>query len=286
MAKKVVLYFAHESPRPLPREVDKLKELEGALEYPDTKVKLAGHASTEGTDRFNLKLSKERADFVVAYLVAMGASPRAIQTKAFGERKPAVKEKGGGSALEKQRAKNRRVEVEYELGKPPRDKRFQKYVDTYRQRLKKAVANLKKRVEHAQAGRKRTMAHPDRSPYVLAHWQDEVDAATDELREYARELKKLKALESKHSTAEEVWWAIADTPDYFDRIIGYQREHIANSKRRLDEAKQRLGRETDEKNVRFWKELVAHYTGALKRQIGELRWLLEDKKRAAQSRRR
>ncbi len=44
------------------------------------------------------------------------------------------------TALEKLRAKNRRVEVEYDLGKKHGpDKAFQKYIDTYRKRLEATV---------------------------------------------------------------------------------------------------------------------------------------------------
>jgi OOP family OmpA-OmpF porin len=70
------------------------------------KVEVQGHASAEGADDYNLKLSDKRAHAVMEYLVgAGGLNKEMLQAKGFGETKPIA-----DNETEEGREKNRRVE--------------------------------------------------------------------------------------------------------------------------------------------------------------------------------
>ena len=70
------------------------------------KVAIEGHTSGEGKDKYNLKLSDQRAKAVMDYLVSKGALPKEMFTaKGFGETKMIADE-----STEEGREKNRRVE--------------------------------------------------------------------------------------------------------------------------------------------------------------------------------
>jgi len=71
-----------------------------------SKVTLDGHASAEGTEAYNLNLSRDRANSVKTYLVNSGVDANRITTKAYGESKPVA-----SNATEEGRIKNRRVEI-------------------------------------------------------------------------------------------------------------------------------------------------------------------------------
>ena len=74
----------------------------------DYHVNVDGHADSQGSDKHNYDLSKERVDSVVKYLVSKGiGADRIIQQKAFGETKPIATNK-----TKKGRLLNRRVEFE------------------------------------------------------------------------------------------------------------------------------------------------------------------------------
>ncbi len=69
-------------------------------------IELTGHASDEGTDEFNQKLSLERADAVAKYFQDFGIAPDRISTSGVGESQPLIME-----GAEEEKAKNRRVEI-------------------------------------------------------------------------------------------------------------------------------------------------------------------------------
>jgi OOP family OmpA-OmpF porin len=69
------------------------------------RVQLDGHASAEGTDEYNMQLSRDRANAVKTYLVNSGVAASRIATTAYGERRPVA-----SNATEDGRSKNRRVE--------------------------------------------------------------------------------------------------------------------------------------------------------------------------------
>ncbi|HEY0769867.1 MAG TPA: OmpA family protein, partial [Sphingobacteriaceae bacterium] len=69
-------------------------------------ITLGGHASSEGTDEYNMNLSRDRANSVKTYLVNSGIASSRITTQAYGERQPIA-----SNATEAGRSQNRRVEI-------------------------------------------------------------------------------------------------------------------------------------------------------------------------------
>lgn len=69
------------------------------------KVSIEGHASDEGDDKYNLLLSKARAEAVRQYLITKGVSAERLSSTGFGESKPLV-----ANDTPDGREKNRRVE--------------------------------------------------------------------------------------------------------------------------------------------------------------------------------
>lgn len=69
------------------------------------RVQLDGHASAEGTDEYNMSLSRDRANSVKTYLVNSGVASSSISINAYGESRPVA-----SNATESGRIANRRVE--------------------------------------------------------------------------------------------------------------------------------------------------------------------------------
>ncbi len=84
----------------LDRVAKLLKECKG------TKVLIAGHTDSIGSDKYNKELSLKRANSVKKYLVVQGIKADRIITKGYGERRPIAT-----NATEEGRAKNRRIEI-------------------------------------------------------------------------------------------------------------------------------------------------------------------------------
>jgi OOP family OmpA-OmpF porin len=73
--------------------------------YPQTSAILEGHTDAEGSDEYNLNLSKKRAESIKKYLVdKFGISASRISTKGFGESQPVTTNK-----TKEGRQQNRRV---------------------------------------------------------------------------------------------------------------------------------------------------------------------------------
>ena len=68
-------------------------------------LKLAGHTDNTGSKELNLRLSKERAESVKAYLVSQGANASRIEATGYGMGQPIATNKTAAG-----RQKNRRVE--------------------------------------------------------------------------------------------------------------------------------------------------------------------------------
>jgi OOP family OmpA-OmpF porin len=68
-------------------------------------LKLAGHTDDVGSSEVNLRLSKDRAEAVKAYIVAKGANPSRIEATGYGEFQPIAT-----NATDEGRQQNRRVE--------------------------------------------------------------------------------------------------------------------------------------------------------------------------------
>lgn len=71
----------------------------------NTVIRIEGHTDSDGSDAYNLELSKRRARAVIAYLVGQGVPKNRLDAKGFGEKKPVASNNSGqGKAL------NRRIE--------------------------------------------------------------------------------------------------------------------------------------------------------------------------------
>ncbi|MCG5055246.1 MAG: OmpA family protein [Myxococcales bacterium] len=85
------------------------KVLAGAVkvmkEYPDLRIEISGHTSSEGDHDFNVKLSHDRADSVKEYLVSAGIEPSRIEANGYGPDQPIAP-----NATKKGREQNRRIE--------------------------------------------------------------------------------------------------------------------------------------------------------------------------------
>lgn len=69
--------------------------------YPQTRIRIAGHTDSRGSESYNLKLSQQRADAVKNALTQRGVDPRRIETVGYGESMP----------ISSNDAMNRRVEI-------------------------------------------------------------------------------------------------------------------------------------------------------------------------------
>lgn len=73
---------------------------------PEVTLTLSGHSSLEGTEKYNMSLSENRAAAVKTYLVNSGVSADKLITKGYGETQPIA-----SNDTESGRSLNRRVEI-------------------------------------------------------------------------------------------------------------------------------------------------------------------------------
>lgn len=96
-------------------EPDMYDDLDAAVQYlkqhPKASVLLGGHASEEGTDKYNLDLSERRANAVRSYLVKAGIANDRISEEAFGEANPKY-----DNSTKEGRHHNRRVDFKISNG--------------------------------------------------------------------------------------------------------------------------------------------------------------------------
>jgi outer membrane protein OmpA-like peptidoglycan-associated protein len=87
------------------------KELNKVVKFmkdnPTVKIELGSHSDSRGSLAGNMKLSKQRAQACVTYLVKKGIAKNRIVPKGYGPTKPLIKK----ARTEKQHAKNRRTEI-------------------------------------------------------------------------------------------------------------------------------------------------------------------------------
>ncbi len=76
------------------------------LVYEDVKIQLDGHTDGDGTEAYNMKLSKNRVEAVKRFLVANGVDASRIKTEHYGESKPISSNDNANG-----KARNRRVEM-------------------------------------------------------------------------------------------------------------------------------------------------------------------------------
>lgn len=78
---------------------------------PSIRIQLSSHTDNKGTDAYNLKLSQNRAQSVVDYLIKKGINPTRLQAKGYGETQPiAANQNEDGSDNPEGRKLNRRTE--------------------------------------------------------------------------------------------------------------------------------------------------------------------------------
>jgi OOP family OmpA-OmpF porin len=75
-------------------------------EAPEVRIEIAGHTDDQGTDIYNLDLSKRRAAAVRQFLINNGIAPDRLTAKGYGKTEPLINQTDEGA-----RSLNRRVEV-------------------------------------------------------------------------------------------------------------------------------------------------------------------------------
>lgn len=81
---------------------------------PGARFKVAGHADADGPARRNMTLSLRRANVVVSYLISKGIDAGRLKAVGYGETRPVAP-----NDTARNRAKNRRIEVEVTGLRPP-----------------------------------------------------------------------------------------------------------------------------------------------------------------------
>jgi outer membrane protein OmpA-like peptidoglycan-associated protein len=76
--------------------------------HTDLRVKVTGHTDAEGTNGYNVGLSKRRAEAIVQYFVDQGLSADRLEFEFHGETKPAA-----SNETSEGRQRNRRVDFEF-----------------------------------------------------------------------------------------------------------------------------------------------------------------------------
>ncbi len=101
------IYFDPDSAVLKPESQPTLDEIAAVLKRQESlRLQVAGHTDATNTDAYNLKLSQQRADAVVKWLVDHGVAVTRLVAKGFGEAQPIADNKTASG-----RALNRRVEV-------------------------------------------------------------------------------------------------------------------------------------------------------------------------------
>ncbi len=99
--------FATDSAQITPAFYSTLDQVTATItEYQDTRVRVAGHTDSTGSDSYNQQLSERRAQAVASYLTGSGVANTRVTTVGYGETQPiASNETADG------RQQNRRVEI-------------------------------------------------------------------------------------------------------------------------------------------------------------------------------
>ena len=106
---KAIFYFAFDSAELTPEHKTKARRIARFLRGgTNNSVLLAGHTDSKGSDAYNQKLARERADAVRRLLTEVaGLTDREIQRVSYGESRPVA-----SNASNSRRQQNRRVEAE------------------------------------------------------------------------------------------------------------------------------------------------------------------------------
>ena len=91
------VYFALDSTVVPAGELGKVEAVAQHLaDRQDRVVVVAGHCDERGSNEYNMSLGESRAVIVRNYLVSSGVAPDRIQTRSYGEERPAVMGQGEG----------------------------------------------------------------------------------------------------------------------------------------------------------------------------------------------
>ncbi len=90
-------------------ELDKLVKI--MEENPTLKIELSSHTDSRGSDTYNMKLSQNRAEAAVQYIISKGISSDRIVAKGYGETKLVNECANGVKCSEAKHQKNRRTEI-------------------------------------------------------------------------------------------------------------------------------------------------------------------------------
>jgi outer membrane protein OmpA-like peptidoglycan-associated protein/tetratricopeptide (TPR) repeat protein len=88
-----------------------LRLAEVMLRYPSLEVELSSHTDSRGTSSYNQKLSQNRANEAVTYLISRGIAAKRMSAQGFGETHLTNNCGDGVSCTEEQHQRNRRTEV-------------------------------------------------------------------------------------------------------------------------------------------------------------------------------
>ncbi|MBM4371608.1 MAG: OmpA family protein [Deltaproteobacteria bacterium] len=100
------IFFAFNKATILPQSFGLLDEVATALaDRAEIRVRIEGHTDDKGSDKYNRKLSDDRAKSVRMYLIKKGVDPSRMVAIGFGEEKPIA-----GNDTDEGRELNRRVE--------------------------------------------------------------------------------------------------------------------------------------------------------------------------------
>jgi outer membrane protein OmpA-like peptidoglycan-associated protein len=99
--------FAYNDSTILPASDDLLNDVATVMkQHPEVKkIRIEGHASSEGNDKYNKDLSDRRAKSVMDFLIKAGVDPERMEAIGYGEERPIA-----DNDTEEGREKNRRVE--------------------------------------------------------------------------------------------------------------------------------------------------------------------------------
>jgi len=99
--------FAYNKAEILAASDDLLNDVATVMkQHPEVKkIRIEGHASSEGNDKYNKDLSDRRAKAVMEFLVDAGVDPERMEAIGYGEERPIA-----DNETEEGREKNRRVE--------------------------------------------------------------------------------------------------------------------------------------------------------------------------------
>ncbi|KVW95489.1 OmpA family protein [Thiobacillus denitrificans] len=82
------------------------KNVEALKAWGDVNIEVAGHTDSMGSDKYNMNLSRQRAEAVRNFLISRGVAADRLTAKGYGESQPVA-----DNATEEGRFKNRRVEL-------------------------------------------------------------------------------------------------------------------------------------------------------------------------------